>query len=52
MGLRISDSKRVGPVRLRVSAPLTGRGRTWESLGFRFMGTWINLSRPVKKRRH
>lgn len=51
MGLRVSDSVRVGPFRFRVSQPLTRRGRTWASVGTRSPFGWLSLSTPVGRRR-
>ena len=47
MGLRISDSAKVGRFRVRWSVPLNGRGRTWASVGTRTPFGWLRLSRPV-----
>lgn len=52
MGLRISESVRIGPIRVRVSKPLTGRGRTWVSAGTRTgRRGWTSVSAPVGKGR-
>ena len=53
MGLRLSDSIKLGPVRLRASVPLSGRGRTWVSAGTRTPLGWLRLSAPLggRKRR-
>jgi hypothetical protein len=53
MGLRISDSVKLGAFRLRVSTPLNGRGRTWVSAGTRTPLGWLKLSAPAggRKRR-
>lgn len=47
MPLRISDSVKLGPFRVRLSAPLTGRGRTWASVGTRTPFGYLRLSKPV-----
>lgn len=48
MGLRISESVRVGPLRFRVSKPLTGRGRTWGSVGVRTgRRGYLSVSQPL-----
>ena len=47
MTLRLSDSVRVGPFRLRVSKPLTGRGSMWASVGTRTPVGYLKLSKPV-----
>lgn len=53
MALRISETIRIGPVRIRVSKALTGRGRTWVSAGTRTGRGWTSVSAPVggKKRK-
>lgn len=52
MGLRISESVKVGRFRLRVSAPLNGRGRTWVSAGTRTgRRGWASVSAPLGGRR-
>ena len=49
MTLRISESTRIGPFRLRVSKPLTGRGSMWASVGTRTPLGYMRLSKPVGK---
>ena len=49
MRLRISDSIKAGRFRLRISAPLNGRGRTWLSAGTRTPLGWLRLSAPVSR---
>jgi hypothetical protein len=54
MALRISESVRIGGFRLRVSKPLSGRGRTWVSAGTRTgRRGWASVSAPLggRKRR-
>jgi hypothetical protein len=52
MGLRISESVKIGPFRVRVSKSLTGRGRTWVSAGARTgRRGWTTLSVPLGGRR-
>lgn len=51
MGLRISESVKIGPFRIRVSKPLTGKGRTWVSAGTRVGRGWAGVSEPVGRRR-
>ena len=51
MGLRISESIRLGPLRIRVSAPLNGKGRTWVSAGTRTGRGWTSVSAPVGGRK-
>ena len=52
MALRISESVRIGPFRVRVSTPLSGKGRTWVSAGTRTgRRGWTTVSAPVGKRR-
>ena len=47
MTLRLSDTVKVGPFRLRVSKPLTGRGSMWASVGTRTPFGYLRLSKPV-----
>ena len=52
MGLRISESFKIGGVRLRVSAPLAGRGRVRVSAGTRVgRRGWLGISTPLGGRR-
>jgi hypothetical protein len=53
MGLRLSDSVKLGRFRIGASVPLSGRGRTWVSAGTRTPFGWLKLSAPVggRKRR-
>ena len=51
MGLRISDTVKVGRFRVRVSAPLSGRGKTWVSAGTRTPFGWLRLSVPAGGRK-
>lgn len=52
MGLRISDSIKIGPFRVRLSAPVTGKGRTRVSVGRRVgKRGWIGVSEPVGRRK-
>lgn len=52
MRLRISESVRLGPFRVRLSAPLGGRGRTWVSAGTRTgRRGWASVSAPLGGRR-
>lgn len=52
MRLRISNSARIGPFRVRVSVPLSGRGHTWVSAGTRTgRRNWTSLSTPVGARK-
>jgi hypothetical protein len=53
MALRISESVRIGPIRVRVSKPLTGKGRTYAGAGTRIGRNWVGVSAPVggKKRK-
>lgn len=53
MALRISESVKVGPFRLRLSAPVNGKGRVRGSAGVRTgRRTWTSVSAPLggKKR--
>jgi hypothetical protein len=48
MGLRISESVKVGPFRFRLSAPLNGNGRVWGSAGVRTgRRGWLGVSAPL-----
>lgn len=47
MGLRISESVRLGRNRVRVSIPLTGKGRTWIGISRRAGRGWVSVSEPV-----
>ena len=51
MGLRISDSVKIGRFRVRISAPLTGRGRMWVSAGTRTPFGWLSASKPLSGRK-
>lgn len=52
MATRISESVRIGPFRIRLSVPLTGRGRTYVSAGTRTgRRGWTGVSAPVGGRR-
>lgn len=51
MALRVSESVKIGPFRIRLSAPVTGKGRTWVSAGTRVGRGWFSVSEPVGKRR-
>lgn len=54
MAPRISETVRIGPFRVRVSAPVTGNGRVRVSAGTRTgRRGWAGVSAPVggKKRR-
>jgi hypothetical protein len=51
VALRISDSIKIGPFRIRLSAPLTGKGRARVGVGTRIGRGWIGVSEPVGKRR-
>lgn len=47
---RISQSVTIGGIRLRISLPVLGRGRTWLSAGTRTgRGSWTSVSVPVSK---
>lgn len=47
MSIRLSDSIRIGPFRVRVSAPVTGKGRVWVSAGKRTPFGWLGISAPL-----
>jgi hypothetical protein len=54
MGLRVSESVKIGPFRFRISVPLNGRGRTRVGVGTRTgRRGWTSLSAPLggRKRR-
>lgn len=52
MGLRISDSLKVGPFRIRGSVPLNGRGRPRLSVGTRVSRCgWFSVGGPVGDRK-
>lgn len=51
MTLRISDTVKPGRFRVKVSAPVTGKGRPWVSVGTRSPLGWLSLSKPVSRRR-
>ena len=52
MTTRISQSIKVGPFRVRLSAPLSGRGRVWGSVGTRTgRRGWTSVSRPLGGKR-
>lgn len=52
MGLRISESVKIGPFRVRVSAPLNGRGRVWGSAGVRTgRRGWLGVGAPLGGRK-
>lgn len=52
MALRISESVKIGPFRIRLSAPVTGKGRARVSAGTRIgKRGWIGVSEPVGKRK-
>jgi hypothetical protein len=52
MATRISQSVRIGPFRIRVSTPVSGRGRTYVSAGTRTgKRGWASVSKPVGSRR-
>lgn len=51
MALRISDSIKIGPFRIKLSAPLTGKGRARVGVGTRIGRGWFGVSEPVGKRR-
>jgi len=49
---RISESVYFGPFRIRLSAPLSGRGRVWGSAGMRTgRRTYTSVSTPLGGRR-
>jgi hypothetical protein len=47
MGVKLSDSIKVGALRVRLSVPLAGRGRKWLSVGTRTPFGFISVGRPV-----
>jgi hypothetical protein len=48
MGLRISESVKVGPFRVRVSRSLTGKGRMRVGVGTRVGHRgWAGVSEPI-----
>jgi hypothetical protein len=52
MALRISESVKIGPFRVRLSAPLTGKGRARVGVGRRAgKRGWIGVSEPVGRRK-
>jgi hypothetical protein len=54
MGVRVSDSVKIGPFRIRLSAPVSGKGRVWGSAGVRTgRRSWTSVSAPLggKRRR-
>lgn len=51
MALRISETVKIGPFRIKLSAPLTGKGRARVSAGTRIGRGWFSVSEPVGKRR-
>lgn len=51
MRLRISESFKVGPFRIRLSKALTGGGRTWVGVGTRVGRGWAGVSEPVGRGR-
>jgi hypothetical protein len=52
MGLRISESIKIGPFRIRLSTPVTGKGRTRVGVGTRVgKRGWVSVSEPVGRRR-
>lgn len=51
MTLRISETVKIGPFRIRLSMPVTGKGRTRVSAGTRIGRAWIGVSEPAGKRR-
>jgi hypothetical protein len=51
MALRVSESIKIGPFRVRLSAPVSGKGRTRVSAGTRIGRAWFSVSEPVGKRR-
>jgi hypothetical protein len=50
MPIRISDTVRLGPFRIRLSAPVTGRGRVRVSAGTRTPLGWLSVSGTRGKR--
>jgi hypothetical protein len=51
MSVRISDSIRIGGIRVRISAPVAGKGRVWVSAGKRTPLGWLGVSAPLGGRR-
>lgn len=52
MGLRISESVKLGPFRFRLSAPVLGKGRVRASAGLRTgRGGWPGVSGPLGGRK-
>lgn len=51
MGVRISDSVRIGPFRVRVSVPVTGKGRVRVSSGKRTPFGFLGVSVPLGGKR-
>lgn len=52
MALRISESVKIGPFRVRLSAPITGKGRTRVSVGRRIgKRGWMGISEPAGRRK-
>jgi predicted kinase len=46
--LRVSETIRIGPFRIRLSAPLDGKGRAWGSAGVRAgRRGWLGVSAPL-----
>lgn len=50
MTLRVSDSIKIGPFRLRLSVPL-GKGRTWAGVSARAGRGRIGVSEPLGGRK-
>lgn len=52
MALRVSESVKIGPFRIRLSAPLNGHGRVWGSAGVRTgRRGWLGVSAPLGGKR-
>lgn len=51
MTLRVSESVKIGPFRIRLSAPLTGRGRARVGVGTRLGPFRVGASEALGKRR-
>jgi hypothetical protein len=51
MALRVSESIRIGPFRIRLSAPVTGKGRARVSAGTRIGPFRFGVSEALGKRR-
>jgi hypothetical protein len=52
MALRISESVKIGPFRVRLGAPITGKGRARVSVGRRAgKRGWLSVSEPVGRRK-